>query len=151
MPSSDYDDLFQSAGQQYNVDPRLLKTIYNIESSANPETPDSEAGAQGGMQLMPATAAYLGVNNPKDMTQAIPGAARYVAEGLQKTGSPEGALAYYFAGPDQSGWGPKTSAYITKAKALYPGMTVASSGQSTASDAIDPDFASRWGGRESCE
>lgn len=150
MPNNAYDDLFQEAGQQYNVDPQLLKTIFHIESSGNPSTVDSSAGAQGGMQLMPDTAAYVGVSNPKDMKQAIPGAARYVAEGLDKTGSPEGALSYYFGGPDQSKWGPKTAGYVQKAQSLYPQMTVIGGTATPVSAqpptaAVDPSFADRWG------
>lgn len=147
MPNNAYDDLFQEAGRQYNVDPQLLKTIFHIESSGNPSTKDSSAGARGGMQLMPDTASYVGVADPTDMKQAIPGAARYVAEGLEKTGSPEGALSFYFAGPDKANWGPKTAGYVQKAQSLYPQMTI-KAGASAAPQAdptVDPAFSSRWG------
>lgn len=145
MPNNAYDDLFQQAGQQYNVDPQLLKTIFHIESSGNPATKPSSAGALGGMQLMPDTASYVGVTDPTDMKQAIPGAARYVAEGLEKTGSPEGALSFYFAGPDKANWGPKTSDYVQKAQSLYPQMTIKASAAPQPSAPVDPTFADRWG------
>ena len=140
MPNNDFDSLFDETGQKYNIDPSLLKTIFHVESNGrvNPQT--SSAGAVGPMQLMPDTAAYLGVSDPTDMRQAVDGAARYVAEGLEKTGSPEGALAYYFAGPDKANWGPKTASYVQKAQSLYPQMKILQ----TAAPTQSPDFMSRW-------
>jgi hypothetical protein len=122
--NNSYDSLFDASGKQYNVDPRLLKTIFTIESSGNPNTPDSYQGAQGGMQIMPQTAKALGVTNPHDMTQAIPAAAQYVRQGLDATGSPEGALQYYHGGPDQRNWGPKTEAYRRKGALAYQNTTI---------------------------
>ncbi|MEO2107795.1 MAG: lytic transglycosylase domain-containing protein, partial [Actinomycetota bacterium] len=55
-------------------------------------------GAQGLMQIMPATAAELGVD-PFDPAQAADGAARYLAQQLSSFGSTELALAAYNAGP----------------------------------------------------
>lgn len=115
-----YDAQFDAAGKKYDVDPRLLKTIYQMESSSNPNTMDSSQGAQGGMQLMPETARILGVKNPRDMTEAIPAAARYLKQGLDKYGTPDLALAYYFAGPDTSIWGPKTANYVATGQRLFP-------------------------------
>ena len=120
MRNDSFDADFEAAGKAYNVDPRLLKVVFHIESGGNPNTRDSSAGAQGGMQIMPATARGLGVLDPRDMKQAIPGAAKYLAMALDKTGSAEGALAFYHAGPDTSGWGPKTAAYIDKGMRMYP-------------------------------
>jgi hypothetical protein len=134
-----YDAAFDAAGREFNVDPRLIKTVFFLESGGNPNTQDSEAGAQGGMQIMPDTAKYLGISDPRDMSQAIPAAARYLAEGLDATGSPNGALAYYFAGPDRSGWGPKTAAYIRKGASLYPQMALNMTAN-TASD-VAPSYA----------
>lgn len=47
-----YDDLLNEAGQQYGVDPRLLKAIMTQESGGNPNA-ISSAGAKGLMQIMP--------------------------------------------------------------------------------------------------
>ena len=119
MPNDNYDDLFDAAGKAYNVDPQLTKTVFHLESSGNPNTPDSPQGAEGGMQMLPSTAAALGVTDPRNMRQAIPAATAYLAQGLQATGTPEGALAYYHGGPDTSQWGPKTAAYVAKGERLY--------------------------------
>jgi hypothetical protein len=132
-----YDDLFQSAGQQYNVDPQLLKTIYQVESNSGgntnrslPNDPDSPVG---GMQLRPSTGKAMGAADVTQMSQAVPAAAKYLSQGLDTIGSPEGAAAYYFGGPDMQGWRGKTQAYVNKVKAIYPGVKVSAS--------IDPDIA----------
>ena len=66
MALSDYDPLFESAGQQYNVDPRLLKAVAYTESRGDPDVVAgrrvSSTGAQGLMQFMPATAKSYGID-----------------------------------------------------------------------------------------
>lgn len=142
--NNDYDALFDYYGKQYDVDPRLGKTVFHIESSGNPATRDSPQGAQGGMQMEPATAASLGVTDPRDMKQAIPAAMEYLSQGLKQTGTPQGALAYYHGGPDTSQWGPKTRDYVTNGLAAYPRMAVAPANDTNAITP-DADFNSRWG------
>lgn len=146
MPNNDYDSDFDAAGQKYNVDPQLAKTVFHMESSGGKNTgpgipgdPDSPIGP---MQMRPSTAKMLGVD-PNNVHQAIDGATRYLAQGLNATQSPEGALKYYYGGPDQSGWGEKTNAYAAKGAALYP--TMALKAGAAQPDAVDPDFANRWG------
>lgn len=56
-------DIFEEAAEKYNVSVDLLKAIGKAESNFNPKAV-SRAGAQGVMQLMPATAASLGVKDP---------------------------------------------------------------------------------------
>ena len=51
-----YDAYFQKAGQQYNVDPALLRAVALVESGGDPKA-TSPVGAQGLTQIMPATAA----------------------------------------------------------------------------------------------
>lgn len=121
MTNNDYDPLFQYAGQKYNVDPALLRTVFRNESSENPNTPDSSAGAKGGMQMLPATFAQYsnGAPDPTDMRAAIPAAAIYLRKALDTYGSPEAALAAYHGGFDTSQWGPKTMAYVQKGIANY--------------------------------
>lgn len=121
-----YDSLFDQYGQIYNVDPLLGKTVFHLESSGNPGTKPSSAGAQGGMQIMPKLAAHYGID-PHDMTQAIPAAMAYLAEGLQATGGdPAGALAYYNGGPKTlQRWLPETQGYVAKAQSYYPQMKLA--------------------------
>ena len=91
-------DLFSTAGQKYGVDPALLAAIAKQESGYNPRAV-SPAGAQGLMQLMPGTAAGLGVENPFDPAQAVDGAARLMRDLLDRFGRTDLALAAYNAGP----------------------------------------------------
>ena len=89
--------LFVSASQRYGVPASLLTAVAQVESGFNTQAVSS-AGAQGLMQIMPATAAGLGVN-PFDPAQAIDGAAQMLAGYLASYGSTPMALAAYNAGP----------------------------------------------------
>ena len=92
------DTIFQKAAKQYDVPVSLLKAIGKAESSFNPEAVSS-AGAQGVMQLMPATAQSLGVTNPFDAEQNIMGGAKYIKQMLDRyDGDVKLALAAYNAG-----------------------------------------------------
>lgn len=120
MIDNRWDNLFNFAGEKYNVDPALLRTIFRNESSENVNTKASSSGALGGMQFLPNTAKAYGISDPTDMRQAIPAAAIYIRKGLDTYGTPEGALASYHGGFDTSQWGPKTTAYVAKGIANYP-------------------------------
>lgn len=79
--------------------PQLLDAVQRVESGGNPNAV-SPAGAQGAYQLMPATAASVGVTNPMDPAQARAGAAQYLAQLYKQFGgNPQLALAAYNAGP----------------------------------------------------
>ena len=85
------------AERAYGLPTGLLAAVAQQESGGNPDAV-SPAGAQGLMQLMPATAAGLGVN-PLDPTQADHGAARILSGHLAAVhGSVPLALAAYNAG-----------------------------------------------------
>src|SRR5487761_114345 len=71
--------MFRVIGAMYGLDPDLLSAIARVESSGRSGA-ISRAGAQGLMQLMPATAARFGVANPFDPIQNALGAARYIAQ-----------------------------------------------------------------------
>jgi soluble lytic murein transglycosylase-like protein len=88
-----------AAAARNGVDPKLLTGLIRAESNFNPKA-TSPAGAQGLTQLMPATAAGLGVTNPLDPAQAIEGGARYLRQQLDRFGGDASkALAAYNAGP----------------------------------------------------
>jgi soluble lytic murein transglycosylase-like protein len=94
-----FSDLINAAAQKYGIDPALLKGLIRQESGFNPKA-KSPAGAVGLTQLMPGTAAALGVTNPLDPAQAIDGGAKYLAQQLKAFGGdPRKALAAYNAGP----------------------------------------------------
>ena len=76
--SSPYDAFFEEAANTYNVPVALLIAMGKVESNFDPNVV-SGAGAIGIMQLMPGTAASLGVTDPYDPRQNIMGGAKYVA------------------------------------------------------------------------
>ena len=93
-----YARLFESAGARHGVSPTLLAAVAKQESGFNPNAV-SHAGARGLMQLMPATAAGLGVKNSMDPAQAVDGAARLLHDLIAEFGRTDLALAAYNAGP----------------------------------------------------
>jgi soluble lytic murein transglycosylase-like protein len=83
---------------RYGVDPALLAGLIEQESHFDP-TVGSSAGAQGLTELMPETAASLGVTDPHDPAQSIDAGARLLSEKLGEFGGDtELALAAYNAG-----------------------------------------------------
>lgn len=96
--SQTMDDIFEKAAKKYNVDVDLLKAIGKAESNFNANAV-SRCGAQGVMQLMPSTAASLGVTDSLDPEQNIMGGAKYISSLLKKyDGDRNLALAAYNAG-----------------------------------------------------
>lgn len=79
------------------VNPDLFERLVQAESSFNPAA-RSQVGAQGFSQLMPATAADLGVD-PSDPMQNLQGGARYLRQQIDRFGNVPMALAAYNAGP----------------------------------------------------
>lgn len=92
------DSIFEEAAKKYNVPVDLLRAIGKAESNFDPNVVSS-AGAQGVMQLMPATAKYLGVQDSFDPEQNIMGGAKYISQLLDKyDGDVKLSLAAYNAG-----------------------------------------------------
>ena len=73
-----YDRIIKRASKQFDVDPHLIKAIIKAESSFEPDAV-SKRGAQGLMQLMPATARDMKVNDPFDPEQNILGGTKYLS------------------------------------------------------------------------
>ncbi|HTV72168.1 MAG TPA: lytic transglycosylase domain-containing protein [Candidatus Acidoferrales bacterium] len=92
-------ELANRAGAQTSLDPALIEAVIASESSYDPHAV-SPAGARGLMQLMPATAAELGVVDPDDPAQNVAGGARYLRSLLDRYAHDVPlALAAYNAGP----------------------------------------------------
>src|SRR6185437_14425876 len=72
----DYSQAFDDAGREWNVDPRLLRSVMGQESGGNAGAV-SPKGASGLMQVMPPTGVDLGVTNLKDPYQSIFAGAKY--------------------------------------------------------------------------
>lgn len=84
-------------GEEY-APTNLVKAVIQVESAGKPKALSGK-GAAGLMQLMPATAKELGVEDRFDPEQNVEGGSRYLAQQLDKFGQPELALAAYNWGP----------------------------------------------------
>jgi soluble lytic murein transglycosylase-like protein len=93
-----YASEISAAAAQYGVDEAIVRAIIHAESSYNPNAL-SRVGAQGLMQLMPATARRFGVSNAFDPAQNIRGGVQYLAWLLKRfNGDLTLAAAGYNAG-----------------------------------------------------
>ena len=98
LNTSAYQQEIASAAHEFGVDEALVRAVIHAESAFNP-TALSRAGAQGLMQLMPATASRFNVGDAFDAAQNIRGGVRYLAWLLQRFhGDISMAAAGYNAG-----------------------------------------------------
>ena len=126
------EDPFESAARRYRIDANLLRAVAWTESRGN-NAAVSPKGARGIMQLMPATAAALGVD-PSDPVSNINGGAAYLAHQIATFHDVPLALAAYNAGPGAviryGGVPPyaETRGYVTRIMARWrpPGAQVTS-------------------------
>jgi soluble lytic murein transglycosylase-like protein len=110
--------LIDGAAQQQGIDTKLLRAVIEQESGFRP-CAISPKGAQGLMQLMPATAEQFNVDDPFDPRQSIEGGAKYLKQLLDKyKGDMPQTLAAYNAGPGATDLAkgvpdiPETRAYV---------------------------------------
>jgi soluble lytic murein transglycosylase-like protein len=93
--------LITSAASRHQIDPDFVASVVKAESRFNPQAISSK-GAQGLMQLMPQTAASLGVENALDPAANVEGGTKYLRQLLdQYHGDAVNALAAYNAGPQR--------------------------------------------------
>lgn len=118
------DPLIHKASSKYGVDVGLIKAVIKVESDFNPNAV-SHAGARGLMQLMPATARSLGVNDSFNPEQNVMGGTRFLKDMLQRyNGDVDSALAAYNWGPGNVDKRPdrmprETRDYLARVKQLY--------------------------------
>lgn len=96
-PDAPIAELVEDAASKHGVDPMLVHSVIKAESNYNPNAV-SHAGAQGLMQLMPATARQLGVHNSFNPKENIEGGVKYLKYLQEKFQDPALALAAYNAG-----------------------------------------------------
>jgi soluble lytic murein transglycosylase-like protein len=125
--------LVRAAALRYDVPEKLVLAVIRTESGGNPRAV-SRKGAQGLMQLMPQTAAILGVRNSFDPAENIDGGVRHLRRLIDRYGNDlRLALAAYNAGEQavaQYGGIPpfaETRGYVQKVLAHYQGAPAAPS------------------------
>jgi peptidoglycan hydrolase-like protein with peptidoglycan-binding domain len=114
-------------GRVAHLTPAQILAQIHQESGGNPRA-QSPAGAQGLMQLMPATARALGVTDPWDPRQNVAGGVRYMGQLMAAFHTWSLALAAYNAGPEAVRAAgnrvpdiPETMAYVLGVRTLAGG------------------------------
>lgn len=127
---SRFDHLVETAAQKTGLDANLLRAMIRQESAGDPKAVSAK-GAAGLMQLMPATAALLGLRDRFDPEENIHAGARYLAGLLRRFGNLEHALAAYNAGPEAvERYGgvpayPETEDYVARVMKIYRDLSSA--------------------------
>jgi soluble lytic murein transglycosylase-like protein len=126
MPAADLDKLVEQNSQQQGVKAELIRAVIAQESGARP-CAVSGKGAQGMMQLMPATSEQFGVKDPFDARQNVEAGTKLLKQLLTKYNNDVSlALAAYNAGSgrvDKDGGVPQipeTQNYVSDIQAKFP-------------------------------
>jgi soluble lytic murein transglycosylase-like protein len=99
IPAKSTGQIVSEASKKQGVDSDFIHSVIKQESAGNSNAV-SRTGARGLMQLMPATASHLGVNDSFNPEQNVHGGALYLRELLERYhGDAIKALAAYNAGP----------------------------------------------------
>lgn len=118
--AAEISDAIMRYSEQYDVNPKLITAMIFRESAFDPRAVSS-SNAQGLAQLLPATAAYIGIKDPFDIDEGVKGAVVYLKMKLDRwSGYPNQiqlALASYAEGPNQVAraggtYSEKTARYI---------------------------------------
>ncbi len=149
------EQIFQKASNTYGVSKDLLKAMAKAESNFRADA-TSHCGAMGIMQLMPQTAASLGVTDAYNPEQNIMGGAQYISRLLEKyNGNLSFAVAAYNAGSgnvDKYGGIPpfnETQNYVVKVlRYLEEGVTIPDSSGSAATG-VSTGASSGWSSLQS--
>ncbi len=149
------EQIFQKASNTYGVSKDLLKAMAKAESNFRADA-TSHCGAMGIMQLMPQTAASLGVTDAYNPEQNIMGGAQYISRLLEKyNGNLSFAVAAYNAGSgnvDKYGGIPpfnETQNYVVKVlRYLEEGVTIPDSSGS-ASTGVSTGASAGWSSLQS--
>lgn len=122
-----YSKEIKAACKKYNLDPKLIRALIQVESNFNPKA-KSKAGAVGLMQLMPSTAKQLGVKDRLNPADNIEGGVRYLRYLIERfDGNITYAIAAYNCGPlnvEKYGKIPpfkETRRYVKKIYSIYKG------------------------------
>ena len=124
LPSYPYGDSIRAAAADNGLEPELISAVIAAESNFDPRAMSSK-GAQGLMQLMPATATDLGVRDVWDPDQNIRGGTEHLARLMGKYDDVSLALAAYNAGEgtvDRHGGVPpfrETQQYVERVLGYY--------------------------------
>jgi soluble lytic murein transglycosylase-like protein len=158
--ASFWHELIANAASAAGVNPNLAVSVATQESGLNPHAVNASSGAIGMMQLMPGTAAAMGVN-PHDVMANIQGGIRYLRDQLANFGDEAKALAAYNWGPQHVSqaverWGSdwlshapsETQHYVSSilgragANGSSSGLTAAALNGSSSTAAVSPASAS---------
>jgi hypothetical protein len=143
--SSPYAPYADQAANAFGIPTQIFQSLIQTESSWNPQA-ISSAGAIGLTQLMPGTAAGIGVD-PHDPLQNVAGGAKYLSTQYTKFGNWSDALAAYNGGPGNVS-GSAEQAYAAKvlqgAAALGYAPTASTGAAASASSPAGTAAAPGW-------